>query len=154
MLNNLNTRVSIESWIDIDDVKFLGKRKQVHEIREEYRELRDKLDKLSELIPFNYPDRGLLIPYLWQEVRSVGSKVQQFFEEFEHEINKRGISPENVNSAKIDIKLPKFNGYESCIDIYSFQTQFEELVYGKVENRLIPSLLKKQLFRWGCVGLS
>ena len=61
---------------------------------------------------------------------------------FEGEIINRGINIGAVSSARIDVKFQKCTGYDRIIDIFSFQSEFEELAYGKVENSLLPRLLK------------
>ena len=71
-------------------------------------------------------------------------------ENYENEVNsensKREISKEMLfKESKLNIKLPKFCGYETAIDIYTFQMDFEK-IYGKTTpKRLMPDILKNNL---------
>jgi len=49
---------------------------------------------------------------------------------------------ESFNKNKLNIKLPKFNGYDAPIDIYSFKTNFLKLYKHSVPTNLQADLLK------------
>ena len=42
----------------------------------------------------------------------------------------------------LNIKLPRFKGYNSTLDIYTFQTEFEKLVSPNIQRKLLPDYLK------------
>ena len=140
-MNELRDIISTK-WNVLDDVQILGKRKKVQDTTSKYNDLRDRLEKLSEFVPLSYPDRAAKIKTLWTTFKTVGSQQKACVESFESEIINRGINTGSVSSARIDVKLQKFTGYDSVIVIFSFQSEFEEFAYGKVENRLLPRLLK------------
>ena len=145
-MNELRDIISTK-WNVLDYVHILGKRKKVQETTSKYYDLRDRLEKLSEFVPLSYPGRAEKIKSLWTTFKAVASQQKACVESFEGEIKNRGINIGSVSSARNDVKLQKFTGYDSVIDIFSFRFEFEELAYGKVENKLLPRLLKKQLFR-------
>ena len=67
----------------------------------------------------------------------------QYVENLHREIKSREIEKKDVfNSSKLNIKLPKYKGYNSIIDIYSFQTQFEKLYLKTTPTLFLPDLLK------------
>ena len=142
LMDDMRDVIRITSWSKLDDVQIMGRKKRVYETNSKYNDLRDKLEKISEFMPPIYPDRAKIIPKLWQNFKALGSEQKSYVKNFEDEILKRGITNEMMNNTRIDVKLQKFTGYDSDIDIFSFQSEFEELVYGKVENRLLPRLLK------------
>ena len=142
LMDDMKDVIRITSWSKLDDVQIMGRKKRVYETNSKYNDLRDKLEKISEFMPPIYPDRAKIIPKLWQNFKALGSEQKSYVKNFEDEILKRGITNEMMNNTRIDVKLQKFTGYDSDIDIFSFQSEFEELVYGKVENRLLPRLLK------------
>ena len=60
-----------------------------------------------------------------------------------HEIEEREIEKrDNFKSSTLNINLPKFNGYNSSIDIYTFQTQFEKIYLKITPTSFLPDLLK------------
>ena len=46
------------------------------------------------------------------------------------------------NALGMTIQLPKFKGYDSVMDIYTFKTQFEKCVEPYVQRKLLPDTLK------------
>ena len=49
------------------------------------------------------------------------------------------------NESKLKIKLPKFSGYESKLDIYSFQSKFLKMYEWTPPKQMMPDLLKNKL---------
>ena len=144
MVSDMQDNVSTNLWDELDDVQIMAKKEKVYNTNTQYIyiELRKKLEKLSEFIPISYPDRAKIVQNLWQDFNKLGPKQKECLRKFESEILKRGINSKTISNAQIEVKLQKFTGYDSLIDIFSFQTEFEELIYGKVEKRLQPRLLK------------
>lgn len=59
------------------------------------------------------------------------------------EIKNREIEKENLfHESKLNIKLNKFAGYDSLVDIYTFQSDFEKVYSRTTPKRLMPDLLK------------
>ena len=59
------------------------------------------------------------------------------------EANKREIDKfESFEASVLNIKLSKFNGYGSALDIYTFQSMFEKLHLKSTPRKLLPDLLK------------
>ena len=46
------------------------------------------------------------------------------------------------NASSLNIKLSKFKGYESSVDIYTFQNNFEKIYEGSTPIKMLPDLLK------------
>ena len=59
-------------------------------------------------------------------------------EVLQREIKKK----ENFKKSKLSIKLPKFSGYDSSTDIYTFQTDFEKIHLADTPSDIVPDLLK------------
>ena len=59
------------------------------------------------------------------------------------EIIKRDISEEKLrNAVGLKIELPKFKGYDSDTDLYTFRTEYEKLVEPYVQRKLWSEVLK------------
>ena len=52
------------------------------------------------------------------------------------------LKQQKFQSSKLNIKLQKFKGYESDIDIYTFQSDFEKLHKKSTPSSVLPDLLK------------
>ena len=61
------------------------------------------------------------------------------------EIAIRNASKEKLASTQsLEIKLSKFSGYNSSVDIYTFQSEFEKLYLPSLQKKLIPDFLKNK----------
>ena len=61
----------------------------------------------------------------------------------EEEVKTRDLSEEKMKNASIlGIKLPKFKGYDSPMDFYTFKAEFEKLIVPNVQAKLMPDHLK------------
>ena len=49
---------------------------------------------------------------------------------------------DTLKTSLLNIKLPKFNGYECSIDIYSFRSNFGKLYLKSTPSSLLPDLIK------------
>ena len=64
--------------------------------------------------------------------------------ELEKEISNRDLSANKLqNASLLNIELPRFKGYNSVLDIYTFQTECEKLVSPNIERKLFPDYLKR-----------
>ena len=55
----------------------------------------------------------------------------------------RDLSSEKLqNALLLEIELSKFTGYNSIMDIYTFQTEFERLISPNIQKKLLPDYLK------------
>ena len=66
----------------------------------------------------------------------------------------RDISEKKLqNSASLDIQIPKFEGYNSEMDIYTFKAEFKKLVEPFVQRDLWADHLKKNLMSGSALNL-
>ena len=55
------------------------------------------------------------------------------------------LSEEKLRNASIlKLELPKFKGYDSSIDYYTFKAEFEKLISPRVQSKLLPDYLKNK----------
>ena len=109
-----------------------------------------KLDQLStkfqrclEIIPDDYEEKDTVILQLtteYQELVEEKKKYEQFVntENQHREISKA----KTFQVSSLNIKLAQFKGYESDLDIYTFQYEFEKLYLKNTPKRMLPDLLK------------
>ena len=109
-------------------------------------EFSDILDRVTELIKATPPDyqkaEGLI-----DQVRNAKEKLKKlknsYQENLSKEVRNRDLTEEKMKNASVlGIKLPKFKGYNSPIDFYSFKSEFEKLIVPMVHAKLLPDYLK------------
>ena len=70
------------------------------------------------------------------------------------EMRKREITKQQLfNESKLRINLPKFSGYESKVDIYTFQSEFLKVHKRTTPTRMMPDILKNNLLEGSALSL-
>ena len=88
-------------------------------------------DEVDEIMP-NYSNISLL--------------KEEYFKDINNEVKNREIKKQKLfNESKLRINLPKSSGYESKLDIYSFQSEFLKISERTTPKRMMPDLLKNNL---------
>ena len=107
-----------------------------------------KLDKITEkyheCLKFTTTSDVLkdAIEDLGKKYNLIISSVESFKKELKTEMNHRELNKSDlIKESKLNIKLSKFSGFDSELDIYSFQSEFEKLYLRTTTRRLLPDLL-------------
>ena len=84
------------------------------------------------------------------DIMDMYRKINQLKESYSHcidnEMRKRKITKQELfNEAKRIINLPKFSGYETKVDIYTFQSEFLKGHKRTTPTRMMPDILKNNL---------
>ena len=83
------------------------------------------------------------ITQLHSRYKSLQSYQSLYIELLNKTINDREFDKhETFKSSLLNIKLPKFNGYQCSTDIYTFRQNFEKLYLKTTPSDLLPDLLK------------
>ena len=77
-----------------------------------------------------------------------------YSQKLEDEVSHREIEKhKEFNMSSINIKLGKFKGYESCLDIYTFKDEFDKLYLRSTPKSLLPEILKNNLLEGSALAL-
>ena len=128
-----------ENLTEIDNDEVI-KRKNSHS--ETQRKVESLAIKFKELlkIPSSKIEN---IEEMKEEYRRLLEMKQTYTDNLHQELTVREIEKKaSFNSAEINIKLPVFKGYNSELDIYTFQTTFEKLYSESTPKSLLADLLK------------
>ena len=91
------------------------------------------------------------------DIMDMYRKINKFKESYSHcidnEMRKREIKQELFNEVKLRINLPRFSGYESKIDIYTFQSEFLKGYKRTTPTRMMPDILKNNLLEGPALSL-
>ena len=117
---------------------------------DEFTENLKKLDRLSEkvqntlkFIPDSYPEKDKIVQDIKGNYKKLLEERKMYEEYFKKEYRERDLVKEkSFKKLSLNIKLAKFRGFESTLDIYSFQSEFEKLNLQKTPKHLLPDLLK------------
>ena len=109
-----------------------------------------KLDQLStkfqrclEIIPDEYEDKDTIISQITEEYENLVMEKEKYERFIEIEMKEREMSKEKTfQVSSLNIKIDKFKGYDSELDIYSFQYEFEKLHLKSTPKKMLPDLLK------------
>ena len=101
-------------------------------------------EKYQELLKFPASSEDLVreIEYLGKRYTFIVSLKEEFNDALTNEIDQRELNKRDlVKETKLNIKLSKFSGYDSELDIYTFQSEFEKLYLRTTTKRMLPDLL-------------
>ena len=110
----------------IGDDEIIETKNNIKVLDDELRDLRDMRDKFETYIS-DFIDKDKLIKDLAEKYKTINDAVMKHKDKLKTEIKKRELEDYKLKAvANLNIELPKFNGTDHKIDIYSFQTKFEE----------------------------
>ena len=136
----MKCKVKIESHTDFQIMEL---KKDFRSIDLEYSGILDKIVKLTESNPSRYDETKDLATQISKIKDDLCRSVKAYKKDVEHEISKRDISEEKIkNASTLGIKLPKFKGYHSPLDYYTFKSEFEKLVVPRIASHLLSDYLK------------
>ena len=92
------------------------------------------------------------------DIMDMYTKINKFKESYSHcidnEMRKREITKQELfNELKLRINLPRFSGYESKIDIFTFQSEFLKGHKRTTPTRMMPDILKNNLLEGPALSL-
>ena len=72
------------------------------------------------------------------------TKKNSFFKNLQAIVSSRDVTPDKLkNAASLKIELPKFSGYDSDMDFYTFKSEFQKLIEPQVKKQLLSDYLKR-----------
>ena len=102
-----------------------------------------KFQKCLETIPDDYEDKEIHIHSMTNQYNDLIQHKDSYEAFLQNEILEREISKEKTfQIASLNIKLTKFSGYDSEMDIYTFQCEFDKLHLKSTPKKMLSDLLK------------
>lgn len=101
-------------------------------------------EKYQKLLQFQTSNGEILLAVegIGKRYENLVSSKQTFVPLLKSEVSRRELDKKDlIKEANLNIKLAKFSGYDSQLDIYSFQLEFEKLHLRTVTRRVLPDLL-------------
>ena len=140
--SNLDKRYSV-SLKSLSDNQVFEKRSDIKIMDTEFNEILNKVTELVKEIPSQYNEEHGTLKTIYEIRDALRIKKDNYTAELKHEIYGRNLSSEKLqNASLLKIELAKFKGYNSIMDIYTFQTEFEKLISPDIQKKLLPDYLK------------
>ena len=106
-------------------------------------QLSAKFQKCLETMPDDYEDKDAHINSMSAQYNELVQNKESYEKFIQNEIREREISKEkSFQITSLNIKLSKFSGYESEMDIYTFQYEFDKLHLRTTPKKMLSDLLK------------
>ena len=103
--------------------------------------LSNKIQQTYQILPANYDVR--IVNRLKLEYDTVVRLKKTYDSNLEAQIKERELLKEKAfQTSALNINIPMFKGYQSTVDIYTFQSEFEKLYLRTTPKKLLPDLLK------------
>ena len=101
--------------------------------------------KLSEINPQVFEETKDFLPLISKRKEKLKTLIDLFKMSLEKEFSDRDLNEDKINNPSIlGTKVPKFKGYDSVMDFYTFKVEFEKLVAPWVQAKLLPEYLKNK----------
>ena len=128
---------------DLSDSEILKKFNEFKTLDSEFSEMLNWITKLVKASPSNYDKTDQILNQCNTAMEKLKSLRILYKQNLDVEMKKRDLSEEKMRNASIlGIKLPKFKGYESPMDFYTFKAEFDKLIAPRVSSTLLPDYLK------------
>ena len=106
-------------------------------------QLSNKFQRCLEIIPEDLDDKEAVIDGLVKRYQDLIERKESYDAFITSEIKERELSKQkSFQVSSLNIKLSKFSGYDSDMDIYTFQREFDKLHLKNTPKRMLSDLLK------------
>ena len=127
----------------LDDVELLDAQKEVKDKYAKCDLLTEKITLLFSQMPEDYDDRKAILDKHAKNEVLIRGVVDKYRDDLRREVADRNISKEKMQSSNcLKTFSSKFTGFDSALDIYSFQTEFEKIIVPGMQAKLLPDYLK------------
>ena len=127
----------------LSDDDLIQLKRQLPSVQQRIDNFSGKYNELLKLVPDRAGERRDALNRLSRSYVELNQNFEKYKEEVAQGIHSREISKERkFQTSSLKIELPKFQGYDSTHDFYTFKDKFEQLHLQDVPERALPELLK------------
>ena len=117
-----------------------------------------KLENVSKMVhgilECSEPAMKNIINDILDMYKKINKLKESYSQCIDDEMKKREITKQDLfNESKLRINLSKFSGYESKVDIYTFQSEFLKVHKRTTPTRMMPDILKNNLLEGSALSL-
>ena len=142
MINELTTEFS-KSNVDVTDEELSRRNRELPDFLNRVDKLSKKFQQFLQTIPEGYQNFNVVVTGARIKYDNL-IRLKDLYSTFvKNEVQEREVLKENsFKTSYLNIKLEPFSGYNSSLDIFSFQEQFEKLYSKSTPSKMLPDLLK------------
>ena len=141
-LSNLENKC-FDDMSRFTDIQLLEMKKDVKYIDSGFNDILDRITTFCGSNPFEFQETEEMTTKVNERKRKLKNSIDSHKNILEKEIATRDLSEEKLkNASLLGINLPKFKGYESSMDFYTFKSEFEKLIVPRVQAQLLPDYIK------------
>ena len=131
------------SKANLKDEEVSDMKKDLKENIRKFDNLSNKIKELYTIIPVWDLDQAESIKQVKEKFQQLAFRKNEFSKFIKEEYSLRELHKEELfKTSNLNIKLPKFRGYDSQIDIYTFQLEFEKVYLRSTPKRMLADVLK------------
>ena len=154
LIKDLNRLLSgIESDIDVrkisdnrdflSDEALIAQRTNLPSIQRRIDSLSQKYTQFLSVVPEAKGSSDKDVSEFTDRYEETQVQMIKYQDRLREEIKSRELDKEkNFKASNLQIKLPKFKGYDSTLDIYTLQDRYEKLYSATIPKRMMPEHLK------------
>ena len=123
---------------DVSDEEIIRRKSGIKQITR-------KMDAIASKIPQMLIHGAIYLEAdkITKRYKEVTLLLNNYIDQLEEKADEREIQKESLfQESMLNIKIGKFNGYNSVMDVYTFQDKFEKVYSRSTPTRLLPDLLK------------
>ena len=127
----------------LSDSQILEKMKDSKMLDSEYNQILDWVTELVKAAPTKYDKTNETLDTARNAKKQVKESLLQYQKDLEQEVKNRDLGSNKIRDSSIlSLEVPKYRGYGSPLDFYTFKSEFEKLISPKIHARLLPDYLK------------
>ena len=127
---------------DLTNEEVMERKKNVALVKAELKAVLDDVTALVKETPIEYDQATGVVEAGKTKRDYVKLLVEKYIETLDGLVRSRNLLEGKSRGESFQIELAKFSGYNSKLDIYTFQTQFEKLIAPQIVRNLQPEYLK------------
>ena len=128
---------------ELTDEQLLEMQKGLRDLHSKCDSLSEKITQLHSQMPMSYKDREKIVSTHSENEKKCRESLSSYKTMLESEVSSRNVSKERLSSYdSLKISIGKFSGFDSAMDIYTFQTEFEKLFVPNITAKMLPDYLK------------
>ena len=137
---------------EVDDEELLRRKEDYPENTLQLDRLSSKIQQVYQTIPDDYDQNT--VNKMRKQYESLLETKKKYDANLDTQIAERELLKEKAfQTSALNIKLPVFKGYESSMDIYTFQSEFEKLYLRVTPKKMLPDLLKNNYLEGAALAL-
>ena len=121
---------------DLSDSQILEMKKDIKTFDSDINNILDRVTKLSHSNPSEFTETKDSMITISYRKTNLKASMNLFKVNLGKKVTNRNLSEEKIKNASIlGLKLPKFKGYNSVMNYYTFKVEFEKLISPRIQKK-------------------